>query len=244
MSWYYANGGERVGPVSDEDFFQLTGSGRIHDDTLVWKQGMADWRPYAEVAPALAIPPTLSRPSGAPGAAVITTSGTSAAVTRAAVFPAKAYGGFWIRFVARLIDGVILWVASQLLGGMLVAALVPDAMRAMTLIRSNPNDVQPEDFIVVLQVLGLIFATSVIVGLLYEIVFLRKTGATPGKMALGLRVERADGSRLSVGRIVGRHFASMLSSLVLCVGYIVAAFDAEKRALHDHLCDTRVVKTR
>jgi hypothetical protein len=40
---------------------------------------------------------------------------------------------------------------------------------------------------------------------------------------------------------VGRYFAKMLSSLTLLIGYIIAAFDEEKRSLHDRICNTRVV---
>jgi uncharacterized RDD family membrane protein YckC len=67
-------------------------------------------------------------------------------------------------------------------------------------------------------------------------------GATPGKMALGMKVIRADGQPLSVGLSLGRWAASWVSCLTLFIGYIIAAFDAQKRTLHDHICDTRVVR--
>jgi uncharacterized RDD family membrane protein YckC len=63
-------------------------------------------------------------------------------------------------------------------------------------------------------------------------------------MALGLKVVRADGTALTTGRIIGRHFAEWLSSLILAIGYIMAAFDDQKRALHDRICDTRVIRSR
>ena len=85
---------------------------------------------------------------------------------------------------------------------------------------------------------------AIVIGLGYDLFFIRKYDATPGKMALGLKVLRKDGSKLSVGRVVGRHFANIVSSLTLLIGYIIAGFDDEKRALHDHMCDTRVIKTR
>jgi uncharacterized RDD family membrane protein YckC len=78
----------------------------------------------------------------------------------------------------------------------------------------------------------------------YEVFFVRKYDATPGKMAMGLKILRPDGSKLSVGRIIGRYFASIISALILLIGYIMAAFDEEKRALHDRLADTRVIKTK
>jgi len=71
-----------------------------------------------------------------------------------------------------------------------------------------------------------------------------KFEATPGKLALGLRIVRADGSKLSHGRIIGRFFAEKLSAFVFFIGYLIAAFDDQKRALHDMICDTRVVRRR
>jgi uncharacterized RDD family membrane protein YckC len=63
-------------------------------------------------------------------------------------------------------------------------------------------------------------------------------------MALGLKVTGANGSPVSAGLAAGRYFARILSWLTLCIGFIIAAFDSEKRALHDHICGTRVVHAR
>jgi uncharacterized RDD family membrane protein YckC len=40
---------------------------------------------------------------------------------------------------------------------------------------------------------------------------------------------------------VGRYFSEMLSGMIMMIGYIMAGFDDEKRALHDRICNTRVV---
>jgi len=64
MEWYYAESGQQRGPVSDADFQGLIRAGKINADTLVWRDGMARWQPYREVAPgAGGVPPT---PPGAP----------------------------------------------------------------------------------------------------------------------------------------------------------------------------------
>jgi len=77
---------------------------------------------------------------------------------------------------------------------------------------------------------------------LYEGLFVSQMGATPGKMVLGMKVVRPDGSRVELGRAIGRYFAKILSALILCIGYLMVAFDSEKRGLHDLICDTRVVR--
>jgi uncharacterized RDD family membrane protein YckC len=61
-------------------------------------------------------------------------------------------------------------------------------------------------------------------------------------MACGLKVVTEDGQRLSYMRAFGRYFAEIISGMILYIGYIMAAFDYEKRALHDRICTTRVIK--
>jgi uncharacterized RDD family membrane protein YckC len=78
----------------------------------------------------------------------------------------------------------------------------------------------------------------------HEGLFISRLGATPGKLVPGLRVVRPDGGKFSLGRAIGRYFAKMLSAIILGIAYIMAAFDKEKRGLHDIIADTRVIKAR
>jgi len=96
----------------------------------------------------------------------------------------------------------------------------------------------------IMGLIGLSWLIQMALSLAYEVYFLSTRGATPGKMALGLKVTRADGTPISAGLAAGRFFARILSWLPLCIGFIIAGFDREKRSLHDHLCGTRVVYTR
>jgi uncharacterized RDD family membrane protein YckC len=95
-----------------------------------------------------------------------------------------------------------------------------------------------------MSLIGMAFLIQFCLSLAYEVYFLTTKGATPGKMALGLKVTRADGGPISVGLAVGRYFAKILSVCTLWIGFIIAGFDREKRSLHDHICGTRVVYTR
>ena len=65
--------------------------------------------------------------------------------------------------------------------------------------------------------------------------------ATLGKLAVGIKVTDDDGERISLLRGIGRYFATILSSLILCIGYIMAGFTDRKRALHDMVASTLVV---
>lgn len=127
------------------------------------------------------------------------------------------YAGFWIRFGAKFVDVIVLQVVGFIAG----FVIVPSA---------------PGEFNVVALLVNFL------IGLAYNVYFLGAYGATPGKMACGLKVVTAEGGPVSYGRAVGRYFAEIVSGLILGIGYIMAAFDEEKRALHDRMCDTRVIK--
>src|SRR5205085_12660097 len=76
----------------------------------------------------------------------------------------------------------------------------------------------------------------------YQVWLTARFGGTLGKLALGLRVITVKGDKLSLGHSVGRYFAQYVSGVILGIGYIMAGFDEEKRALHDRICNTRVIK--
>jgi uncharacterized RDD family membrane protein YckC len=82
------------------------------------------------------------------------------------------------------------------------------------------------------------------IGITYETVLIGKYGATLGKMACKIKVVTAEGGRVSYLLAFGRYFAKILSAMILMIGYLMAAFDDEKRALHDRICNTRVIVNR
>jgi len=132
------------------------------------------------------------------------------------------FAGFWIRFVAVFLDGLIL--ALPVLGILFAMG----AFEMSSLEGSRRNDPLPN-----LVTAGIY--------MFYTTFFIGKFGATPGKMAVKIKVVRPDGSPVGYGRAFGRYFANILSGCICYIGYIMAGFDAEKRALHDRICDTRVV---
>ena len=129
------------------------------------------------------------------------------------------YAGFWIRFGAKFIDGILLGIAGFALG--FLGGLILRNAIAVAVIEN---------------------ILSLALSIAYATYFVGRYGATPGKMACGLKVVRSDGEKVSYGRACGRFFAELVSSITLTIGYIMAAFDEEKRALHDRICDTRVIR--
>lgn len=250
--WYYDDGGKPSGPISESELESLAAAGKLRPDTRVWRDGMANWQPYS-----------VARAAGRVGAgATAEVAGGVVCVECKGVFPQEGaikygsvwvcaackptfveklrggapdsgggevlrYAGFWIRLGAVFVDGIILWVTGVLIG--IVAGL-----EFMTALGVNPSPEMTPVQIVVLML-------QTLTGVAYETFFLGRFGATPGKMACGLRVVTGDGGRVSYARACGRYFGKILSYLTCSIGFIIAAFDREKRALHDHICNTRVI---
>jgi uncharacterized RDD family membrane protein YckC len=133
------------------------------------------------------------------------------------------YAGFRVRFGAKFLDGLILWVINTLITFM------------VGLMISKPSPQAGIAFAVLLWVIQIGIAVC------YSGYFLGKHRATPGKMACGLVVVSPEGEQISCMRGAGRYCAEMLSSMILLAGYLMVLFDDEKRALHDRICNTRVV---
>lgn len=149
------------------------------------------------------------------------------------------YGGFWIRFVAYLLDGIIisvpLWTVIAIFAGGMIA--------------SFGDTTTEEQQIAAAAAAGFtifMIAILALVGMwLYEALMTSsERGATLGKRALGLRIVRSDGTRLSFGRATGRFFAKIFITgmIPFGIGYMMAGFTDRKRALHDMIADTVVVK--
>ena len=142
----------------------------------------------------------------------------------------QTLAGFGIRFLALLIDIIIGYIFGLLLG-LLAGESFADASGF-----GGSKEVTPLD--------GLLIGASFALDMIYSTVMLTRYGGTLGKLFTGLRVVRADGTALSWKRSLGRTLACYLSVLTCFTGYMIALFDSERRALHDHICRTRVVRAR
>ena len=264
MQWYYAAGNKQAGPVDDSEFQRLRRAGTITPDTLVWHEGMPDWRPLRQVPEAPPEPADPALIEAAPGASASASASGGACSECGRMFAAdqlldyegrricaackplffqrlkegggdsagaRVYGGFWIRVAAKIIDHFILQMVGML-AGVIVALLFGLAMSG-----GGNEEALGAALMVVMYIFGFGLA------LWYNVWFVGRFGATPGKMACGLRVITANGEPVTYGRAVGRFFAEFLSScFTLNIGYIIAAFDDEKQTLHDRICDTRVIR--
>jgi uncharacterized RDD family membrane protein YckC len=148
------------------------------------------------------------------------------------------YGGFWIRVAAKLIDQMVM--SAVMMPFSLIMTAFMGAGMAGAAAGAEDN---PAAFIGVIVVFYVVLMViSIAIPLVYHTWMVGKYGATLGKMACRLRVVRSDMSKLTYGRACGRYFGEMVTGMTMAIGYIIAAFDDEKKTLHDIICDTRVIK--
>jgi uncharacterized RDD family membrane protein YckC len=153
--------------------------------------------------------------------------------------PTVGYAGFWLRFVALIIDGIIIFFVRKLL-------FLPFGLQTGMGMRGIFRGRQPQDFSQLVPMIGLAFRIFVITALmtwLYSSLMESSAWqATLGKKALGLTVTDLEGRRISFGRATGRHFAKYVSQITLGIGYIMAGFTQKKQALHDMIAGTLVLR--
>lgn len=264
MTWFYVYAGKQAGPVEETQLEGLVNAGYIGGDTLVWREGMAEWQPWhqarpADAPPVMTFPPVLRPDAVGPNESVCSQCG--------GIFPAEntivygriricanckpvflqklsegarfglyaprpeagrpnisvglPYAGFWVRFAAEFLDRMILIVVNIIINFL------------GTLAFFQTFSVQTGQ---ALAIRGALLLLELIIGFSYETVLVAKFGATLGKMACKIKIVRADGEPLGYGLACGRYFAKILSGLTIGVGFILAAFDEEKRTLHDRIC--------
>jgi uncharacterized RDD family membrane protein YckC len=254
MDWYYAESGKQIGPIDDTSFQNLVSRGMVRDNTLVWHAGMTSWLPYQNVRPA-ATPPALDGQAGAnvrycsecgkalPYDEMVAFGNSMVCGACKPLYAQKLlegvrlpgavrYGGFWIRVVAIVIDSIVLYVVALVGFGLLTLFRFDWA----SLVRPTP------DITRLLALEGGLGLVNLAAAAVYDTWMVGRYGATLGKLACQMRIVMNDGGKLTYGRALGRHFAKYLSSFTLGIGYIMAGIDEEKRALHDRICDTRVIK--
>ena len=132
------------------------------------------------------------------------------------------YAGFWMRFVAYLIDMIVIYAISSLLNtfsfGLLNKRL---------------------DF----PILGEESLSYVIVIFTYFIAMTYFFSQTLGKMIMKIKVETNKGEKLSFADVVYRELVGRLLTIFLAyLPYLAVAFTNKKKGLHDFIADTVVVK--
>lgn len=134
------------------------------------------------------------------------------------------YVGFWRRFAALFLDGIILgvvnWLVSSVTG---INTLNTTAAAAA----ANP----------------MALLVSLGISIVYWVVLQSYMGQTLGKKVMGIKVVDSAGNKPSMITFALREIlGKLISSIILGIGYLMVIWDGKKQALHDKIASTYVVK--
>lgn len=170
--------------------------------------------PGGGVSPAVGIaPPDWGAPFAASRVALETPAATPV--------PAVEIGGFWIRLLATVIDGVL------------------GSMITLPIMYAWYGDFFHEEWIAG----KLDFVVNWLLPPIVTVLFWRWRGATPGKMLLRLRiVDARTGARPHFAQLVGRYLGYLVATIPCGLGLLWVAWDPRKQGWHDKLAGTLVVR--
>jgi uncharacterized RDD family membrane protein YckC len=221
------------GPFTREQVAEKLQRGEFTLGSLAFVEGLTQWTPLRDV---LARVDAAAAPSGAlPTPPAPFTPPPSLAYSFAATMeppPHLVYAGFWLRVAAILVDGIVFlpltipsWLFQHWVQGWAQSSenVAANLVAGLTLMAVS---------LLIIVARWLYFA-------LFES---SRWQATPGKMALGIKVTGMDGQRIGFGRATGRYFGKFVSAIILCIGFMMAGWTERKQALHDMIAGTLVVR--
>lgn len=138
-----------------------------------------------------------------------------------------SYAGFWKRFAAYIIDGIVINIAMTIIGYAMGIGYI-NRVGEVGAGRSAAYSV----------------IDAVVFWLYFALMESSSLQGTLGKMALGIAVTGLDGRRISFGRATARHWSKILSTMILLIGWLMAGFTQRKQALHDMIAGTLVINKR
>ena len=222
--WFLKSKEKTYGPFSGHRMKEYLEQGRINGTTSIVQQGETEWVDLETVPELkrfvkLPEPPPFPRPLHLPPHQPSAHSRQKVVIARVLPNDEGQPAGFWVRAGAYVIDTLVLTPPHLMLAG------ITD-----TIIRSNFSSGWSFNL--------LIFAMWAT----YEISMNSGSWqATVGKRLCGIRITQGDGSGIDQEKAAIRFLCGILSAIPLGFGFIMAGFTYEKRALHDILCDTKVV---
>ena len=244
--WFYLDSaGVQFGPCTAAELREAVRLGRATPACLAWRDGLEGWQPIASLAQELGLAITAPPPTSAAPAPAFTPPPPTSTAPRAEADPYRApqtlemeradstdivYAGFLRRRAAYFLDSLIIIVPLSIVGALLggptpLPTADPWETFSAAMLAQGPQ-----------QLLWL-----VVTPLYYALQESSAAQATLGKRAMRIKVTDREGKRISFGHALGRWFAAALSYLTLYIGFLMAAFTDQKRALHDMVAGTLVV---
>jgi uncharacterized RDD family membrane protein YckC len=154
------------------------------------------------------------------------------------------YAGFWKRFLAWLLDKIILGTINWIILVPILAAIgITSSGFPFSDLMNNPDEVDIAALVgIITAMAGVAMVIQTLVNVLYHSFFeSSKFQGSIGKMALSIIVTDTNGTKLDFTKALVRNLCKIISDLTFTVGYIVAGFTEKKQALHDIIAGTLVV---
>lgn len=150
------------------------------------------------------------------------------------------FAGFWLRFVALIIDAIIIMFGAGIFIALIVAIIGVGAIQS-----AFENSDNSPDFFPFTIVFGFIVAfLGIAVGEWLYFAWMESSShqGTLGKISLGLIVTDLQGRRITFARATGRYFSKIITNMTFYIGYIMAGFTEKKQALHDMIASCLVLR--
>jgi uncharacterized RDD family membrane protein YckC len=274
VQWYYAQQGQRKGPLPEEQLRQLVASGQMAPGDLVWKDGMPGWVPVSKVFPPAAtnhqapadrwyysqqgqqkgpLPEVQLRQLVASGQIgptdLVWKPGMTGWVPASQLFlPSPVYDNAPPSIPTHYAG---FWIRVAALFIDYLVTLVPCMLVRFAMFTPDYSD-EPTHFTSDFEragfLIGLGLGTTIINSLLCWIYFAILESSiwqgSVGKKVLGLRVTDMNGQRISFGHATGRYFSKIVSGLIFGIGFLMVGWTERKQGLHDMMAGTLVVKQR
>jgi uncharacterized RDD family membrane protein YckC len=252
--WYYTRAGQQMGPVEWAELRALAVGCELAPGDHVWTDGFTEWKPASSVEdlfkPTASLTTAAAEPLPTASLAAATVAQIASVAQAASAVAANGFpgvagldysavadsyandqfesAGFWIRFCASFVDGLIvalIWVALSMAFTWYIGA---DG------VRENRQVVS-----------GFLRLVLVVVGWLY--CAMQESGthrSTPGKRLFNITVTDMAGNQLSFMRASGRHFGKIISQVTLGIGYLMMLFTTNRQCLHDLMSGCVVLKQK
>jgi len=234
--WWYAVAGKSYGPVTEEQLTALARGGYFQKTDYVYAGYIGNWV-RADSVHGLFDAVGEGKAGALPAAAYVPPQSAPPAST----IIEKEYAGFWIRFLAVVIDCLVLQ-GALCVAWTALARFVALADYLSFLLTPAGSGVDYGDIASMAGILAL-YALVLLLGgwLYYGLLESSRWQATLGKRAVGIFVTGVHGERISFARASGRYFASLISYATALIGFLMGAFTQRRQTLHDLIAGTVVV---
>ncbi|MEQ8237705.1 MAG: RDD family protein [Cyclobacteriaceae bacterium] len=158
----------------------------------------------------------------------------------------KEYAGFWLRFVAYIVDYIIIQIIQSFVV-LPVLGVFGLSFGAASGFDFDLDDMSDGEMFAVIAAFVSALSAIILIALIIQVLYYAfmessNNQATLGKMVLGLIVTDMAGDKLTFSKALLRQLAKILSGMLFMIGFIIAGFTEQKQALHDMIAGALVIK--